>query len=98
MAEQNNYLRVTGNSVTLPIWVFGLIISSMFGVLLYNFQKFDKNLEEIQKNQENIRTDIVKLTIKVENLEQQTQANSQQYSNLDLRVLNLEVWRNDKSK
>jgi predicted nucleic acid-binding Zn-ribbon protein len=70
----------------------------MFGVLLYNFQKFDKNLEEIQKNQENIRTDIVKLTIKVENLEQQTQANSQQYSNLDLRVLNLEVWRNDKSK
>jgi peptidoglycan hydrolase CwlO-like protein len=98
MAEQNNYLRVTGNSVTLPIWIFGSIIAAMFSLLIYNFNKFDSKLEEIQQNQENIRTDIVKLTIKVENLEQQTQANSQQYSNLDLRVLNLEVWRNDKSK
>jgi hypothetical protein len=88
MAEERNYLHISGQSVTLPIWVFGGITACMFSLLMYNFKGFTNRLDtiqasqsEIQKGQQEIREDILELKY--------------QYQSLELRVFDLE--RENKS-
>lgn len=98
MAEDKNYLHISGQSVTLPIWVFGGITAFMFSLLMYNFNSFAGRLDEIQttqkqisKNQEDIRLSLAELKGQVNRLEEQTQSNTENFNNLELRVFNLEV-------
>jgi peptidoglycan hydrolase CwlO-like protein len=109
MAEDKNYLHISGQSVTLPIWVFGGITAALFSLLVYSFNTFSGRLEDnvsaftgrldeiqttqkqISKNQEDIRLSLAELKGQVNRLEEQTQSNTENFNNLELRVFNLEV-------
>jgi hypothetical protein len=76
MAEEKNYLHISGNSVTLPVWIFIALSGALMALLTYNFNMFSKRLDEIQTTQSEIKESIFDLKY--------------QYQNLELRVIYLE--------